>query len=410
MTMTDVKKPNYLFPLIVMASLFFLFGFITTMNNSTIDFLKNAFGLDDFQKQLPNTFFYGAYILSVPVGFMLTKIGYKNGVVAGLGLIALGFFLCIPGVSMGYYGFLCTVSVFAIGVVILQVAAAPYVNALGSPETAASRLTLTNALNSVATVIAPIFVSILLVTPKLGAGAKMENSAIQNIVIGPFMVIGIITAVIMVIMLFLKLPEIKSSDNETEGAEKKQYKSSAFKYTHVWLGSLAIFLYMGIEIGISSFFPDYAAKLGIQGINPIDMLKYYWGGLMVGRILGIFILRKFKASQILTICAIGGAILLGASFALSSSAPIVAMWLFLATGLFHSIMWPVIYNLALEDLGPHSKVASGVIATSVIGASILTLIMGKIQVVTGSVMAAISLIFVYYIYMIFFATKGSKIR
>lgn len=408
--MIDVKKPNYLFPLIVMASLFFLFGFITTMNNSTIDFLKNAFGLDDFQKQLPNTFFYGAYILSVPVGFMLTKIGYKNGVVAGLGLIALGFFLCIPGVSMGYYGFLCTVSVFAIGVVILQVAAAPYVNALGSPETAASRLTLTNALNSVATVIAPIFVSILLVTPKLGAGAKMENSAIQNIVIGPFMVIGIITAVIMVIMLFLKLPEIKSSDNETEGAEKKQYKSSAFKYTHVWLGSLAIFLYMGIEIGISSFFPDYAAKLGIQGINPIDMLKYYWGGLMVGRILGIFILRKFKASQILTICAIGGAILLGASFALSSSAPIVAMWLFLATGLFHSIMWPVIYNLALEDLGPHSKVASGVIATSVIGASILTLIMGKIQVVTGSVMAAISLIFVYYIYMIFFATKGSKIR
>jgi len=410
MTMIDVKKPNYLFPLIVMASLFFLFGFITTMNNSTIDFLKNAFGLDDFQKQLPNTFFYGAYILSVPVGFMLTKIGYKNGVVAGLGLIALGFFLCIPGVSMGYYGFLCTVSVFAIGVVILQVAAAPYVNALGSPETAASRLTLTNALNSVATVIAPIFVSILLVTPKLGAGAKMENSAIQNIVKGPFMVIGIITAVIMVIMLFLKLPEIKSSDNETEGAEKKQYKSSAFKYTHVWLGSLAIFLYMGIEIGISSFFPDYAAKLGIQGINPIDMLKYYWGGLMVGRILGIFILRKFKASQILTICAIGGAILLGASFALSSSAPIVAMWLFLATGLFHSIMWPVIYNLALEDLGPHAKVASGVIATSVIGASILTLIMGKIQVVTGSVMAAISLIFVYYIYMIFFATKGSKIR
>jgi len=410
MTMIDVKKPNYLFPLIVMASLFFLFGFITTMNNSTIDFLKNAFGLDDFQKQLPNTFFYGAYILSVPVGFMLTKIGYKNGVVAGLGLIALGFFLCIPGVSMGYYGFLSTVSVFAIGVVILQVAAAPYVNALGSPETAASRLTLTNALNSVATVIAPIFVSILLVTPKLGAGAKMENSAIQNIVKGPFMVIGIITAVIMVIMLFLKLPEIKSSDNETEGAEKKQYKSSAFKYTHVWLGSLAIFLYMGIEIGISSFFPDYAAKLGIQGINPIDMLKYYWGGLMVGRILGIFILRKFKASQILTICAIGGAILLGASFALSSSAPIVAMWLFLATGLFHSIMWPVIYNLALEDLGPHAKVASGVIATSVIGASILTLIMGKIQVVTGSVMAAISLIFVYYIYMIFFATKGSKIR
>ena len=408
--MSEQKQSKYLFPLIVMASLFFLFGFITTMNNSTIEFLKNAFGLDDFQKQLPNTFFYGAYILSVPVGFMLTKIGYKNGVLAGLALISIGFFLCIPGVSMGYYGFLSTVSVFAIGVVILQVAAAPYVNALGSPETAASRLTLTNALNSVATVIAPIFVSILLVTPKLEPGTFMENSAIQEIVKGPFVVIGIITAIILVIMFFLKLPEIKTDDTQVEGVEKKVYKSSAFKYPHVWLGSLAIFLYMGIEIGISSFFPSYAESIGIKGINPIDMLKYYWGGLMVGRILGIFILRKFKASQILSICAIGGAVLLGASFILSSSAPIIAMWLFLATGLFHSIMWPVIYNLALEDLGPNAKVASGVIATSVIGASILTLIMGKIQVVTGSVMIAVSLMFFYYMYMIFFATKGSKIR
>ena len=410
MTMSNTNKPNYVFPLIVMASLFFLFGFITTMNNSTIDFLKNAFGLDPFQKQLPNTFFYGAYILSVPVGLMLNKIGYKNGILVGLGLISLGFFLCIPGVSMGYYGFLSTVSVFAIGVVILQVAAGPYVNALGNPETAASRLTLTNALNSVATVIAPIFVSILLVTPKLETGARMQNSAIKDIVKGPFMVIGIITAVILLIMFFLKLPEIKSEDNESEGAERKLYKSSAFKYPHVWLGSLAIFLYMGIEIGISSFFPDYATKLGIQGINAIDMLKYYWGGLMVGRILGVFILRKYKAAKILSICAAGGFVLLGTSFALSSSLPNIAMWLFLGTGLFHSIMWPVIYNLSLEDLGPHAKVASGVIATSVIGASILTLIMGKIQAATGSVMIAVSLMFIYYLYMIFFAVKGSKIR
>jgi len=408
--MTTSSKSKYLFPLIVMASLFFLFGFITTMNNSTIDFLKNAFGLNDVQKQLPNTFFYGAYILSVPVGLMLMKIGYKNGVLVGLALISLGFFLCIPGVSMGYYGFLSTVSVFAIGVVILQVAAGPYVNALGSPETGASRLTLTNALNSVATVIAPIFVSILLVTPKLENGVKMENSAIRDIVKGPFMVIGIITAVILVIMFFLKLPEIKSEENESKGVEKKLYKSSAFKYKHVWLGSLAIFLYMGVEIGPSSFFPDYVAKLGIEGINPIDMLKYYWGGLMVGRLIGIFVLRKYKAGLILTICSIGGFVLLGSSFALSSSAPAIAMWLFLGTGLFHSIMWPVIYNLALEDLGPHAKVASGVIATSVIGASILTLIMGKIQAVTGSVMIAVSLMFLYYIYLVFFATKGSKMR
>jgi FHS family L-fucose permease-like MFS transporter len=408
--MTKTESGNkYLFPLIVMASLFFLFGFITTMNNSTIDFLKNAFGLNDVQKQLPNTFFYGAYILSIPVGLMLMKIGYKNGVLMGLALIALGFFLCIPGVGMGYYGFLSAVSVFAIGVVILQVVAGPYVNAMGSPETAASRLTLTNALNSVATVIAPIFVSLLLVTPKIEAGAKMENADILAIVKGTFLMIGVVTLAILAIMFFLKLPEIKEEEVSASGDVKK-YKSSAFKYTHVWLGSLAIFFYMGVEIGISSFFPDYAAHLQLKDISAIDMLKYYWGGLMVGRIVGIFILQKYKARQILTICSIGGAVLLAASFALGASVPVVAMWLFLGTGLFHSIMWPVIYNLALEDLGPLAKVASGVIATSVIGAAILTPMMGAIKSATGSVVIAVSTMFIYYSYLVFFAQKGSKIR
>ncbi len=245
-----MAKNKYMFPLIVMASLFFLFGFITTMNNSMIDFLKNAFGLDEVEKQLPNTFFYGAYILSVPVGFLLNRIGYKNGVLSGFALVALGFFLCIPGVGMGYYGFLSAVSVFAIGVVLLQVAANPYVLALGDPKSAASRLTLTNALNSVATVIAPIFVSILIVTD------SNDPKAVQ----GPFGIIGAVTLVILVVMFFLKLPELKGDENDSQTGARKTYKSSAFKYTHMWLGSLAIFFYMGIELGIPSFFADPAKR------------------------------------------------------------------------------------------------------------------------------------------------------
>ena len=131
---------------------------------------------------------------------------------------------------------------------------------------------------------------------------------------------------------------------------------------------------------------------------------------MVGRLLGIFVLQKFSASKILTLCAIGGAAFIAISLGLGSSASTIALWLFLGTGLFHSIMWPVIYNLALEDLGPHSKVASGVIATSVIGAAILTPLMGAIQDISGSVVVAISCLFAYYLYLIFFAQKGSKIR
>jgi len=395
-----MSKNKYLFPLIVMAALFFAIGFITTMNNSMIDFLKGAFNLNEVEKQLPNTFFYGAYILSIPIGLLIHRVGYKNGVLSGLLLIVLGFFLCIPGVALGYYGFLSAVSVFAVGIVILQVAANPYVNALGAPETAASRLTLTNALNSVATVIAPIFVSMLIVTD------TNDPKAVQ----GPFGIIGGLALVILVVMFFLKLPEIKDDESDESGA-KKTYKSSAFKYPHVWLGSLAIFFYMGIEIGIPSFFADYSDKIGLNftDVERIDMLKYYWGGLMVGRLAGIFILQKYTARQILTLCAFGGIILVAGSLIIGGSSGTVALWLFLGTGLFHSIMWPTIYNLSLEDLGPLAKVASGVISTAVIGAAILTPLMGAIQRGVGLI-AAISCLFVYYLYLIFYAQKGSKIR
>jgi len=360
---------------------------------------------------LPNTFFYGAYILSIPVGYLLNRIGYKNGVLTGLGLISIGFFLCIPGVTLGYYGFLSAVSIFAIGVVLLQVAANPYVNALGSPETAASRLTLTNALNSVATVIAPIFVSMLIVSSNTGGASDPKT------VQGPFAGIGIVTLVIVVIMFFLRLPEIKG-DEGAEGVTKK-FKSSAYKYTHMWLGSLAIFFYMGVEIGIPSFFADYSARLGFSfdGEMRTRLLAYYWLGLMVGRILGIFILRKYNTNKILSFCAIAAGIMVALSLIFSgfsdegsaSVLPTIGLILFLGTGLFHSIMWPCIYNLALEDLGPHAKVGSGVIATSVIGAALLPVMMGGIQKSIGLVIA-ICCLFIYYVYISYFALKGSKIR
>ncbi|NLJ43915.1 MAG: sugar MFS transporter, partial [Bacteroidales bacterium] len=284
------------------------------------------------------------------------------------------------------------------------VAANPYVNALGSPETAASRLTLTNALNSLATVIAPIFVSMLIVSSKEGGAS--DPRAVQ----GPFAGIGIVTLVIVVIMFFLHLPEIKEGE-AAEGSGKK-YKESAYKYAHLWLGSLAIFFYMGVEIGIPSFFADYSAQLGFSfdGEMRTKLLAYYWAGLMVGRIAGIFILRKYSASRILSFNAVIGAAMLLMSLVLGGMGMAWAgLVLFLGTGLMHSIMWPCIYNLALEDLGPNTKVGSGVISTSVIGAAILPIIMGGIQKGIGLIVA-ICCLFIYYAYITFFAVKGSKIR
>jgi FHS family L-fucose permease-like MFS transporter len=393
------KNKKYLVPLIVMAVLFFLLGFITTMNNSMIDFLKDAFNLNDVEKQLPNTFFYGAYVFSIPIGLLISRIGYKNGVLVGLGVIVLGFLMAIPLVALGYIPFLMAVSVFALGIVVLQVAANPYVNILGEPETAASRLTLTNAMNSVATVIAPIFVSMLIVNE------TNDPKAVQV----PFMFIGGITLALLVGLFFLKLPQVNEEDLQIK---QEKYKSSAFKYPHVWLGSLGIFFYVAIELGIPSFFADYSEKLGLTFTSQerIDMLKFYWGGLMIGRLIGIFILKKISARHILALCSIGAPILLATSFFIGGNFNTVALWLYLGTGLFHSIMWPTIYNLSLEDIGPHGGVASGVISTSVIGAAILTPLMGTVQRATGNVVVAISFLFIYYAYLFFFAIKGSKIR
>jgi len=405
-----MSKNKYLFPLIVMAALFFLIGFMTTMNNSMIDFLKDAFNLDALPngkvlKQLPNSFFYGAYALSIPVGFLIHRIGYKKGVITAMALVTLGIFICIPLVAAGYVPFLSGVAVFAIGIVILQVVANPYVNALGPEKTAASRLTLTNALNSVATVIAPIFVSMLIIADT-GDSGNSQPTQVRK----PFIILGIIAAVILIILFFLKLPEIEEEDQD-QAVKPRKYKSNAFKYPHVWLGSLAIFFYMGIEIGIPSFFADYSKELGIDltATQRTDWLKYYWGGLMVGRLAGIFILRRFTARSILTLCAFGGVLMVAVSLLLGANANMVALWLFLGTGLFHSIMWPTIYNLALEDLGPLAKVASGVISTAVIGAAILMPLMGAVQNSLG-LLVAISCLFIYYLYLIFFAQKGSKIR
>ncbi|MBQ8608034.1 MAG: glucose/galactose MFS transporter, partial [Bacteroidaceae bacterium] len=180
--------------------------------------------------------------------------------------------------------------------------------------------------------------------------------------------------------------------------EKREYKSSVFKYTHVWLGALAIFMYMGVEIGVPSMLPY---KID----NATDYLPLYWGGMMVGRFIGAAILSKFQPRALLTTCLLGGAACIGLSFILPGIAGVYSM---LAAGLFHSVMWPLIFNLGLQELGPHTKAASGIINTGVIGAATLMPLMG-IVVDNAGVSMAICCMFIFYAYIIWFCNKGSKI-
>ena len=409
--MDNLKKqsPNYTFALIVMFAVLFLIGFITTMNNSMIDFCKKAFDLKDAQGQLVNTAFYGAYALSIPFGLLMNKIGYKKTLLLGLAVVGIGFIINYLGISsmLGmetsviYSIFLGSMFIVALGIVMLQLVANPYVMVLGSPEKGAFRMTLANALNSAATTVAPVFITYVSIAGKVPT---------PDAVPGPYLGLGIFTLILCAVLFFLKLPNINEGEQAEElTGEKKEYKDSVFQYPHVWLGMLGIFFYMGIELGVPSMLPAYFKsnpELAQYG-SPTDFLPYYWGSMMVGRFAGAIILNKFKPRKILSVCLVCGALCVASSFALSGIASVYAM---LAAGLFHSVMWPLVFNLGLQELGPHTKAASGIINLGVVGGATLPLLMGFIVDNPAlGVGYAVAMMFIYYVYVFWFCNFGSKI-
>ena len=408
--MSQKQTPNYTFALIVVIAVCFLIGFVTTMNNSMIEFCKNAFQLDNTQSQLVNTAFYGAYALSIPFGLMMSKIGYKATLVLGLAVVGLGFvinFLCINGNLEGsvdtiYWMFLGSMTVVALGIVMLQLVANPYVMVLGSPEKGAFRMTLSQALNSVATTVAPIFIINVILS------GKEAKNAVPADIPYPYLGLGLFTLLLCVILFFLKLPNINEGEQAAEASGvQKTYKSSVFKYPHVWLGALGIFMYMVLEIGVPSMLAAYFENDSTLPGSATEYLWLYWGGMMVGRFIGAAVVSKFQPRILLSICLLCGAACIGISFLLSGMASVYAM---LAAGLFHSVMWPLVFNLGLQELGPHTKAASGIINLGVVGAATLTPLMGMVVDNPAlGVGVAICMMFVYYAYVFWFCWKGSKI-
>lgn len=409
--MTQKQTPNYTFALIIVFIVCFLIGFITTMNNSMIAFCTEAFHLTAQQGQYVNTAFYGAYLLAIPFSLLMSKIGYKGTLILGLAVAGVGFIINSFGIKSAitaganvYVVFLMSMCLVAMGVVMLQNVANPYVMVLGSPEKGAFRMTLSQALNSVATTVAPMFITSVII-----AGQAPAPEAVPQ----PFLGLGIFTLIICGVLVFLKLPKINEGEQAaSEDGNVRQYKSSVFKYPHVWLGALAIFMYMGVEIGVPSMLP-YRFKMLNPEMSSADLadlstkyLAFYWGGMMVGRFIGAGILTKFEPRKLLTACLCLGALFIGVSLLLQSS--MLGIYCMLAAGLFHSVMWPLIFNLGLQELGPHTKAASGVINTGVIGGALLMPIMGGVVDAAG-VIAAMCVMFVFYAYIIWFCNMGSKI-
>lgn len=410
------EKNNFLFPMVIMSILFFMVGFITTMNNSLIDFLSSSKWMLSFsEKQLVNTAFFGAYLFSIPLSYLLNKLGYKASAVLSLFVVGVGFILTYPAVTMGYVPFLISMFLVASGIALLQIVLNPYVLALGSPNEAASRLNLVGFFNSAATVAAPIFVTMLISAETISETAPVESRPDATNVQMPFLIIAGIAFILCLLLYFLHLPEIKE-----EPADKAHSSSSPYKYPHLIFGAIAIFVYMGVEIGIPSFLPDRMRALGIDSVNLLGyelkgtgVLSIYWGGLMVGRLFGSILLRKIKVRTAMVFYSGMAMLFLIVSLLINNEASIILM---LLCGFCNSIMWGSIFNLASEDLGEHTKRASGIICTFAIGGAILPPLMGALQqsfgtdALTIGTSAALSCLIIYYLYLILFTVKLSRIR
>ncbi|WP_026601075.1 L-fucose:H+ symporter permease [Methylomonas sp. 11b] len=378
-------RQSYTGSLAILTSLFFIWGFITCLNDILIPHLKAVFTLSYTQAMLIQFCFFTAYFLmSVPSGYLVEKIDYKGGIIVGLAIAGCGCLLFYPAAGLHSYPlFLGAFFVLASGITLLQVSANPYVTVLGDPHTASSRLTLTQAFNSLGTTLAPYFGALfilsnavksaeeikLLDAEQLSAYQAAEAAAVQN----PYLFLAAVLFLMAAVFAMLKLPKI-NQQAEAGGAHAEG--GSAWQYSHLVLGAVAIFVYVGGEVSIGSFLVNFLGEPDIAGLAEQDAGKYvsfYWGGAMVGRFIGSAVMQKIHPGKVLAFNALAAAALVLATMLGSGTQ---AMLTILAVGLCNSIMFPTIFSLALTGLGSHTGQGSGILCAAIVGGAILPLLQG----------------------------------
>ena len=385
------------FAFIAMTCLFFFWGFITVLNDILIPFLKESFDLNYTQAMLVQFCFFGAYFIVSPfAGRLIDKVGYQQGIVLGLLTTAAGCILFYPSASFHVYGlFLFAFFVLASGITILQVAANPYVAALGPEKTAASRLNLAQAANSLGTTVGPIIGAALI----LGVVAA-DASAVQ----GPYLMIAGLLIAAALVFRNIKLPKlahVEATGEESDG--------NIWEHRSLVLGALAIFLYVGGEVSIGSFLVNYFSESSIAGMSTADageMVAYYWGAAMIGRLVGAVLMNYVAATKYLAVNALIAIIMIIVSM---NSTGDVAMWSILAVGFFNSIMFPTIFTLAVKGLGSMTSKGSGLVCQAIVGGALIPLVQG---VAADSIGIQLSFIvpMLCYIYIGWYALNGAEVN
>jgi FHS family L-fucose permease-like MFS transporter len=345
-------------------------------------------------------------------------IGYQRTMVVGLFTMAVGAILFIPAANMPSYPlFLAALIVLAAGMTALQVSANPYVTVLGSPQTASSRLNLAQAFNSLGTTVGPPLGGFLILK---GAEKLVENTSSMSpaalhayrihqaaTVKTPYLVFTLVLVLVGLAIALYKFPRIDTTKDfrPIKGGEKQ---ASIWRYRHVVLGAVAIFVYVGAEVSIGSFLINYFGQSYIAGLTALaaaNLVPFYWGGAMVGRFIGSAVLQKVKTSTLVALCAVVALLLVLTSMLTFGH---VAMWSILLVGLFNSIMFPSIFTLGIAEMGPLTGEASGLLVIAIVGGAIIPEIQGVLADHIGIHHAFIVPV-ICYLFIAYYGWKGSRV-
>lgn len=404
---------TYVAALSMVTVLFFFWGFVTSLNDILIPHFKAIFELNYTRVMLIQfAFFFAYFLFSMPSAKVVDTFGYKKTMVGGLVVMALGAFVFLPAASLPSFPlFLVALMIVAGGMTALQVSANAYVAILGRPETASSRLNLAQAFNSFGTTIGPFLGGLFILSgnPKTADALKqMSAEALKayriheaSSVKMPYVVIGLALLLFAITIGMFKLPAMPEAERHGKVG------GSIWKYTHLVLGAVGIFVYVGAEVSIGSFLINYFVQPDIGNLSELMASKYvsyYWGGAMVGRFIGSAILQKVKTGTLLGVAATAAVILVCTS--MLTSGPI-AMWSIILVGFFNSIMFPSIFTLGIAKLGPLTGDGSGLLIMAIVGGAIIPVAQGWIADHIG-IHHAFILPVICYAYIVYYGLRGSR--
>jgi len=398
--------PSYVGPFITVAVLFFIFGFITNLNMALVPHLKNIFTLPYAWAMLVESAFFLAYfVFSSPTSKLIEAIGYKRTMVVSLFIQVVGCLMFVPAARLVSFPlFLTAVFVVGAGVTALQTSANPYVAILGPEHSAPVRLTLAQALNSLGGTIAPLVAGAYILTDPASLQSK---AAVADTVRGPYLAIAAGLLILGLAVMFMHLPQIQQTQAFRPGKEGDPILGrSIWSYRHTVLAAVGIFLYVGVEVGLASIAVNYFKIQGVDSLSKASYLvAWYWGGALIGRLLGSLVLTKVKAGKLLGLFGFLGVLCVLISMFTSGQ---IAIWSVVLCGFFNSIMFPNIFALGIVGLGPMTSKGSGLIMTAVVGGAVVPLLIGALADKSGSLQVALIIPALCYLFIAYYGLWGSK--